>query len=272
MSPRLGHFDYGSRAAAMYDETRSASPSVLGPLRAFLRDAPGRRLADIGGGTGNYAAALHDLEGFEPLVVDVSAEMLRRAEAKGLATLQSDAAALQLGDGRFHAVTMISMLHHVPDWRAALGEARRILRPGGRLAVKGFGREHAEVFWPLRYFPSGREWFDRTHASIAEALQELPGAAVATIEFEDLQDASLAALSHSPGAVLQAGREGRTSFFARLRTDAPEELAQGLDALKRDLAAGRHPELAPEVLETRARLGDAVLICWTKPAQSSSRS
>lgn len=47
--------DY-SRQALTYDNTGAASPSVLGPLQAALKGAPGKRLADIGGGTGNYAA------------------------------------------------------------------------------------------------------------------------------------------------------------------------------------------------------------------------
>ncbi len=66
--------DY-SRQAEHYDETRSASPSVLRGLRDALKGAPGRRLADIGGGTGNYALALRR-EGWEPVVVDRSPAML----------------------------------------------------------------------------------------------------------------------------------------------------------------------------------------------------
>ena len=263
---RLGGFEYGASAAAAYDETRSASPSVLEPLREVLRGAPGRRLADIGGGTGNYAAALRDLDRFDVLVVDASPDMLQQAEAKELTTLNADATALPLEDESFDAVTLISMLHHVPDWRGAVAEARRILRPRGLLVNKGFARDHADVFWPLRYFPSSREWFDRTHPSVDEAFEELPGAKVTPIEFDDLDDASLAALSRAPARVLEAGRLGRTSFFGRMRQQAPDELRSGLEALERDLAAGAHPELAADVVEARARLGDAVLLSWTKPA------
>jgi ubiquinone/menaquinone biosynthesis C-methylase UbiE len=266
LTPQLGRFEYQRSVAETYDETRAASPSVLGLLRDCLAGAPGRELADIGGGTGNYAAALRDADGFEPLVVDASREMLSHAAAKGLRTLEADAQALPLPDASFDAVTVISMLHHVPDWRAAMAEARRILRPGGRLAHKGFARDHAAVFWPLGYFPSSREWFDRTHPSIAEKLEQLPGAGVAPIRFDDLDDASLAALSRRPERVLEAGREGRTSFFGRLRLDAPDELERGLDALERDLRGGRHPDLEPEVVDARELLGDAVLVCWTKPA------
>ena len=46
-----------SNQARTYDVTRGAAPSVLAPLRAALSGSPGSRLADIGGGTGNYALA-----------------------------------------------------------------------------------------------------------------------------------------------------------------------------------------------------------------------
>ena len=71
--------DY-SRQAERYVDTRSASPSVLRALRVALAGAPGRRLADIGGGTGNYALALKR-EGWDPVVLDRSAEMLARASS-----------------------------------------------------------------------------------------------------------------------------------------------------------------------------------------------
>src|SRR5579884_2905814 len=126
--------DY-SQQALRYDETRAASPSVLRALRRALEGAPGRRLADVGGGTGNYALALK-AEGWDPLVVDRSAEMLSRAAAKGLAVVQADAQRLPFEAESFDAVTMISMLHHVEDRQKALAEARRVLRPGGRLVLK----------------------------------------------------------------------------------------------------------------------------------------
>jgi SAM-dependent methyltransferase len=146
--------DY-SRQAEHYDETRAASPSVLRPLCDALEGAPGRRLADIGGGTGNYAHALKH-EGWEPVVVDRSPEMLARAAAKGLETVEADAQRLPFDDESFDAAMMLAMLHHVENRGAALAEARRILRAGGRLVLKGFTGEDAATLWILDYFPISR--------------------------------------------------------------------------------------------------------------------
>jgi demethylmenaquinone methyltransferase/2-methoxy-6-polyprenyl-1,4-benzoquinol methylase len=244
--------DY-SHQAERYDETRSASPSVLRPLRMALEGASGRRLADIGGGTGNYALALK-LKGWEPVVVDRSADMLARAAAKGLETVEADAQHLPFEDETFDAATMVSMLHHVEDRGAALAEAQRILKPEGRLVLMGFTGEDAATLWVLEYFPSSRPWMEATHPPRAAILEELPAARLFAFEFEDMEDGSLAALSADPERVLEAGERGETSYFERMQRDHSDELRAGLARLRQDIAAGRVPR----------RAGTATVLSWTK--------
>jgi SAM-dependent methyltransferase len=244
--------DY-SRQAQRYDETRSASPSTMRALAEALRGAPGRRLADIGGGTGNYALALK-AEGWDPVVVDRSPEMLARAAGKGLETVEADAQRLPLADESFDAATMISMLHHVEDRGLALAEARRILKPGGRLVLKGYTGEDASSLWILDYFPCSRAWMEATHPPRAAFLEELPGARLLPFRFDDLDDASLAALSGDPERVVNAAERGDTSYFERLRRDHPEELEAGLARLRTDIESGRAPRQA----------GTATVLSWTK--------
>jgi SAM-dependent methyltransferase len=252
--------DY-SRQAERYDETRSASPSVLRPLRVALTGAPGRRLADIGGGTGNYALALEQ-EGWDVVVVDRSAEMLAHAAKKGLRTVKADAQRLPFEGESFDAATMIAMLHHVEDRDAALAEARRILRPGGRLVLMGFTGEDAASLWIVDYFPSSRSWVEATHPPRAAFTASLPGARLIPFEFTDMQDASLAALSADPERVLEAANRGDTSYFERMQRDHPAELAAGLERLREDIAAGRAPSFA----------GTATVLSWTKPSPPSVTS
>jgi demethylmenaquinone methyltransferase/2-methoxy-6-polyprenyl-1,4-benzoquinol methylase len=218
-----------------------------------LRGAPGLRLADIGGGTGNYAEALKR-EGWDPVVIDRSESMLARAAAKGLETVEADAQRLPFDDESFDAVTMISMLHHVEDRSRALAEARRILRPGGRLVVKGFTAADSDSLWILDYFPCSRPWMEATHPPRTWFEAELPGAEFAAFELADMADASLAALSADPTRVLEAAERGDTSYFERLQRDHPEDLRAGLDRLREDIAAGRAPR-GP---------GTATILSWTK--------
>lgn len=47
----------------------------------------------------------------------------------------ADATSLPLVDESFDFVFSFIMLHHVIEWERALGEAARVLKPGGRLVV-----------------------------------------------------------------------------------------------------------------------------------------
>ncbi|MDX6704402.1 MAG: hypothetical protein QOI48_248 [Solirubrobacteraceae bacterium] len=247
--------DYSNQART-YDETRAASPSVLGPLREALDGALGRRLADIGGGTGNYSRALRG-EGWDPVVVDREPAMLTQAAAKGLDTVAGDAQHLPLDDESVDAAMLVSMLHHVEEPARALAEARRILRPRGRLAVMVFTREDLAGLWFGDYFPSLREWIVSGHLMLADLLAHLPGARRLAVEFADLQDASLAAMAGYPERVADPRWYRQTSIFERLERDHPEQTRAGLQWLRADLQAG----IAPS---TR---GLGSVLAYVKPAR-----
>jgi hypothetical protein len=118
-----------------------------------------------------------------------------------------------------------------------------------------FTGEDAATLWILDYFPSSRPWMDATHPPRAAILEELPGARFVVFEFEDMEDASLAALSADPERVLQAALTGATSYFERMQRDHPDELRSGLARLREDMAAKRAPR----------RAGSVTLVCRTKP-------
>ena len=254
--------DYSNQART-YDDTRAASPSVLGPLRAALHGAPGWRLADIGGGTGNYAQALRD-DGWDPVVVDREPAMLARAEAKGLNTIAGDAQALPLEDECVDAAMLVSMLHHVQDPGLALAEARRVLRPGGRLAILVFTREDLSGLWFYDYFPSLNVWVDAAHMTLAEHLALLPGSRRIGVEFTDLQDAHLAALAAFPELVADPAFHRQTSVFEWLERDHPDEARDGLARIRSELENGRAPN----------RPGRATVLAYakTRPASSAHSS
>jgi SAM-dependent methyltransferase len=67
----------------------------------------------------------------EAMVAAARARLARVADRADVR--QADATDLPFPDNRFDAVLSFIMLHHVIDWGAALGEAIRVLRPGGVL-------------------------------------------------------------------------------------------------------------------------------------------
>jgi len=188
-------------------------------------------------------------------VLDVNEAMLERARAKGLRTVVGDAAALPFAEASWDAVMLVSMLHHVEQPAAALAEAQRILRPGGRLALMVFTREDTAASWLNDYFPSTREWMLASHQPLDELLALLPGARRIEVIFRDLEDGSLAALSAYPDKIVEPEWHRQTSFFERLARDHPDELAAGLARIRAGLADGTAPN----------EPGLASVLAWAKP-------
>jgi len=120
---------------------------VLGKVRKALgaTEVPtfGRSL-EIGAGTGYFSLNLLQTGVVRDAVcTDISPGMLAALEANarrlGLAveTAACDAEALPFEDRSFDLVLGHAVLHHLPDLRAAFGEFRRVLRPGGTVLFAG---------------------------------------------------------------------------------------------------------------------------------------
>jgi SAM-dependent methyltransferase len=122
------------------DELWELVPEDPGPpparLVEFVRSL-GRveRALDLGCGDGRLTA---ELDAAELTAADVSPVALARARARlpaaALVELEPDAP-LPLGDGAFDLVLCAETIEHVRDVQLLLSEARRVLRPGGELAL-----------------------------------------------------------------------------------------------------------------------------------------
>ena len=145
----------------VYLTIAAAGPDVVGPLvdilerraadpqqRAMREDylarvdfGRGARVVEVGCGSGAVARALAGRpEVGEVVGVDPSPVFLARArelagDLPGLSFVEGDARALPFDAGFADVVVCHTLLCHVPEPAAALAEAWRILRPGGRLAV-----------------------------------------------------------------------------------------------------------------------------------------
>ncbi len=126
------------QAAGYYDQTRGlpepmASTGIQLMLN-HLQAGAGReaRLLEVGTGTGRIGVPLM-ARGANLFGCDLSGKMLARQQAKWPAArlALADATALPYGAAQFDGVLTIHVLHLIGNWRGALLEIRRVLRPGG---------------------------------------------------------------------------------------------------------------------------------------------
>ncbi len=110
-------------------------PAVVGALAAELGLAPGARVLDLAAGTGKLTRALV-AEGLDVVAVEPQAPMRERLAASiGVERVREGLAeAIPLADTSLDAVTVADGFHWF-NQAEALREIRRVLRPGGGLAV-----------------------------------------------------------------------------------------------------------------------------------------
>ena len=104
---------------------------LLSVLDRFVRKSQKRAsILDIGCGTGtmlSYLSRYGDVQG-----ADADEEAVRFCKLRsGINVTQLTDASLPFADESFDVVTMLDVLEHIDDDLKALGEVRRILRPGG---------------------------------------------------------------------------------------------------------------------------------------------
>jgi demethylmenaquinone methyltransferase / 2-methoxy-6-polyprenyl-1,4-benzoquinol methylase len=177
------------RIAPVYDLMNRAMTCGLDlrwrRLAAAAAVLPGDAVLDAACGTGDLALAGLRAGAGSVTGLDFSPRMLERARRKAptITWVQGDLLALPFADKSFDAATIGFGIRNVADLELALREVRRVLRPGGRLAILEITRPRGL----LRPFFS--LWFDRlvplagrlvpggtAYAYLPESVRRFPGA------------------------------------------------------------------------------------------------
>ncbi len=156
--PRLvrGVFDRVARRYDLMNDLMSAGVHRLwkDATAARLNPQPGELIIDCAGGTGDMARRFSRMaraaqirrggDDARVLVVDYNAEMITAGREKGsepeMAWAVGDAQALPLPDQVADAYVIAFGIRNVTDVAAAVAEARRVLKPGGRFLCLEFSR------------------------------------------------------------------------------------------------------------------------------------
>ena len=158
------------RIAPVYDlMNRVMTAGLDGRWRRLTAEAvvrPGDSVLDGACGTGDLALAGVKAGASRVTGLDFSERMLERARRKSAQVdwVRGDLLALPFSDGSFDAATVGFGVRNVADLERALAELRRVLRPGGRLAILEITRPRGI----LRPFFS--LWFDRIVPLLGKVL------------------------------------------------------------------------------------------------------
>lgn len=189
--PRVNY----DQIAQLYDSqpyrSRAVDPEFLTFLRERNADQPPAVL-DIACGTGNQLISNRTAApGLIAVGADRSLGMLRQAAAKTreIAWLQADSAVLPFAAGSFDFVFCQYAFHHFRDKAGMLRETHRVLRPGGRFALRNLCPQQSEDWLYYRYFPEAfvLDLLDYWPPDATAAVMEGSGFAAVEVKFEHLR-------------------------------------------------------------------------------------
>jgi arsenite methyltransferase len=200
-------------AASRRIEATYTTPDVVkqrSVVRAALELQPGEDVLDIGSGPGMLAhemaadvapgGSVHGVEPSESMLAIARARE-RAASSAPVAFAAGDACSLPFAENSFDALTATQVYEYVADMPAALGEARRVLRPGGRLLI-------LDTDWDsLVWHSSDRERMRRVLAAWDEHLADpyLPRSLT-----RQLEEAGFTVTARNVLPVLNAGYDENT--------------------------------------------------------------
>jgi len=211
-----------------------------------LGDLRGRRVLDVGCGTGRLLAALVADAHAKAWGIDESPDMVavaRETLPPGVGVRQGTAERLPFRDAWFDRVTM-SLVLHLVDPPRALAEARRVVPEDGRIVIGTFHPDHFETYWLQPYFPSIKTVDAARFPSPDEMERELVAAGFPRVEMRRLTaEGELTreeALARIHGRHISTfdllGAEELAEGTARAERELPQRVVTRLDRL---VVAGR---------------------------------
>jgi SAM-dependent methyltransferase len=221
-----------------YGDLRRPDVRIAAVIEAAL--GPAETVLNVGAGTGSYEPADRKVTAVEP-----SAKMIAQRPAGAAPCLQGFAEDLPFDDDSFDAAMAVLTIHHWTDKRKGLAEMRRVTR--GRIVILTYDAWF-EGSWLLDYFPELVTLDRGQMPRMADYGNWLGPVEIAPLPVpHDCTDGFLNAYWRRPAAYLDERiRSGMSPFWMI------ENVAEGLERLRRDLDSGAWAERQSAILDEDA--------------------
>ena len=197
---------------------------------AKVKPRPVEHILDMAGGTGDIAFRMAT-KGAQVTVSDINADMLtvgkERARKQGIDGLNwqvENAEQLSFADAQFDAYTIAFGIRNVTDIPAALREAHRVLKRGGRLFILEFSTSEWPGFGEIYDRYSEHDLWaygDRAFNEQAEVLAQLEAGKLVMNDLGGKRPASLTGASPALRKAVHDARLATEQFAAWIKAEAP---------------------------------------------------
>lgn len=141
----------------IYDSYRSYPDDLIIRIAELGQISRGKKVLDLGCGTGNIARQIKNIIDADLIGVDASLDMLKVARSKSLEVVCSniDNQKLPFGDGAFDTIVGAYVIHHIKNLNLMLSECYRVLRYGALILLTS-SHKQIENQHPIikKFFPS----------------------------------------------------------------------------------------------------------------------
>lgn len=126
------HFEYGISYFITLKDSRNSELSELLSKYVDLHTSKGRKVLDIGCGTGSFSAFLQE-KGIDAYGIDVDTKLVQIAFTKNI--LVSDVHTLPFKDETFDAVVAFDVIEHLQNQKTAIQNMLSKTKPGGKIIL-----------------------------------------------------------------------------------------------------------------------------------------
>lgn len=195
-------------------------PIGQGGVRRALTSVTGISglVLDVGGGGGEHSVAMRSIDR-TPVVIDIEAAMCLAARRRGVAAIRASFDRLPIVDDAA-ALAFFHLSIHYGDWHAAIDEAVRVVRPGGRIDVWTFSADGIESSSLAKWFPSVVA-IDRARFPDPNAIGDRLASRASVVSIESRPDRVERRVGDWEAAV-------RSRFVSTIQLLPPDEVEAGL--------------------------------------------